>query len=107
MIMTTEERKSNIDAIHNMIPECIFTNFCEILTQIEDEDNSKDLLIQALGRICRKESHSFAYLMKSEDNENTITPIREILDLLDGWLVSSKVVSTVPRTHWAIDSIVE
>lgn len=105
--MTIEEREININDIQNMIPDRIFTNFCEILTQIGDENNARDSLIAALGRVCRKESHSFAYVMKATYNENTITPIREILDLLDGWLISSKVVSTSPRTRWAVDSIVE
>ena len=105
--MTTEERKSNIADIQHMIPDCIFTTFCEVLTRIGDESDAKDSLIGALGRVCRKESQGFSYIMKATYNENTITPIREILDLLDGWLVSSKVVSTVPRTRWAVDSIVK
>lgn len=105
--MTVEEREININDIQNMIPDCIFTTFCEVLTRIGDESDAKDSLIAALGRVCRKESHGFAYIMKADYNENTITPIREILDLLDGWLVSSKVVATSPRTRWAVDSIIE
>lgn len=102
--MTEEERTQALNHINALIPKIVFDRFIMILTQIEEKNN--DGLIRALDNICRNATDGFFYSMNTGESTDTITPIREALDLLEGWIITSQIASTEHRVKWEVDSII-
>ena len=102
--MTEEERADFLTTIQNNIPEIVFERFCIILSQIRSTVNNNKL-IEALGKICKNQSKDFCYVMDIGQSKDTITPIREVIDLLDGWIITaqSKIDGTI--IQWEVNSI--
>lgn len=102
--MTPEERNKALSHIGAVIPEVVFERFIMILTQIEEKNN--DALVTVLDRICQNISNGFSYTMNTGESADAITPIREALDLLEGWIITSQIASTGHRVRWGVDSII-
>ena len=102
--MTSEERTNALRRIGAVVPDIVFERFIMILTQIEESNN--DALVCALDRMCRKESDGFAYRMTTGENKETITPIREVLDLFEGWILTATVSVINDRVKWDVSSII-
>lgn len=102
--MTSEERADALRRIGALIPAVVFERFIMILTQIEENNN--DALVHALDNICRDATDGFSYSMNTGENADTITPIREVLDLLEGWIITSQITSTEHRVRWGVNSII-
>lgn len=102
--MTPEERNKALNHIGALIPEVVFERFIMILTQIEERNNNA--LVHALDNICRDVTNDFSYSMNTGESADTITPIREALDLLEGWIITSQITSTEHRVRWGVSSII-
>ena len=105
MMMSCEERAKAIGIIQHGLPDYIFNRFVNVLTQVAEVSN--DAIVYSLSRIMTESSYAFYYRMKETQDETTITPLREILDLLEGWIITSHVqLSPVThRTIWYVKSI--
>lgn len=101
--MTVEERNKALGIINDNIPTIIFEQFLEVCTQINE--TNRDALIQAISRLHTKGITQFYYSMNSGELENQITPIREALDLLEGWDITSYVCDREPRISWKVKLI--
>ena len=102
--MTQEERAKALNNIGAIIPRVVFDRFIIILTQISGCND--DRLIETLNRICTNKSDGFCYTMGEKDKQETITPIREAIDLLEGWILTATVNTTHDRVKWHIQSII-
>lgn len=102
--MTSEERAKALNRIGAVIPKIVFDRFIMVLTQIEENNN--DALVHALDNICRDITNGFTYSMNTGESADTITPIREVLDLLEGWIITSQITSTEQRVRWGVSSII-
>lgn len=102
--MSEESRAEALNNISAVVPKVVFERFIMVLTQIEENNNNA--LVNALDRICRNVSTGFTYSMNSGETEDKITPIREALDLLEGWMITSTVTTTTPRVRWGVESII-
>ena len=102
--MTPEERNKALNRIEAIVPKVIFERFIMVLTQVSARNNSS--LITALSRMCTDESDGFWYNMDTGDSQDTITPIREIIDLLDGWILTATVNTESNRVQWHVQSII-
>lgn len=87
-MMSIEDRECAIANIQKTVPEEVFNSFVCVLPRVEESNN--DALVSALNKIINNNKHTFMYRMNTGDNETTITPIREILDLFEGWFITSK-----------------
>jgi len=103
--MTPEERNKALNRIGAVIPEVVFKRFIRILTLVSENNNNK--LVEALYRMCIDDSEGFWYNMDAGEKQDTITPIREIIDLLEGWILTATVDTTHERVKWHVQSIIE
>jgi len=102
--MTLEERRQALNSIETMIPGIIFKRFMIALAQVNNQQD-KYALLRVLSRMCKDESHEFWYTMEKDESQDTITPIREIIDLLDGWILTATVSTGLDMTLWHVQSI--
>lgn len=102
--MTPEERNRALKNIGSLVPNVVFERFIMVLTQVSENNNNK--LVEALNRICIDESDGFWYNMDTGEKEETITPIREIIDLLEGWMVTATVIVKNNRVQWHVQSLI-
>ena len=103
--MTLEERRQALNSIETMIPSIIFKRFMIVLAQVNNQQDKYDLL-RVLNRICTDEISEFWYLMKTKELQNTtITPISEIIDLLDGWILTATMTTEHEGSLWHVQSI--
>lgn len=104
-MMNEDERKAALRNIASVIPSAVFDRLINVLTLVEGHNN--DLLIAALSRVSTDPAHTFTYLMNTNEHEETITPIREILDLCEGWFITSTFsLSSSGRAKWNVKSII-
>ena len=73
-------------------------------TQVSEKNYNK--LIEAVNRMCIDESDGFWYNMDTGELQDTVTPIREIIDLLDGWILTATVNTSHDRVQWHVQSII-
>ena len=105
MAISADERKIALRNIESVVPNIVFDRFISILTKVEGCIN--DLLIEALGKASTNPTYTFTYLMKTNESEETITPIREILDLCEGWFITStSTPGSNSRVQWKVNSII-
>lgn len=103
--MNTDERRTALRDIARVVPSAVFDRFIAILITIEEHNN--DALVRALSKASTDPTHFFAYVMNTGEHVETITPIREILDLCEGWFITStSVVNPGERVIWEVHSIV-
>ena len=103
--MSEEERSEMLRRISALLPTIVFTQFTVVLTQIQGANH--DALIHAIDGICRREKDTFTYRMNSDETADKITPIREALDLLEGWILTSSCsMGSRNRVEWTVASIV-
>ena len=102
--MTPEERSQALSHIGAIIPKVVFERFIMVLAQVSERNNNS--LINALNRMCTDESDGFWYNMDTGELQDTITPIREIIDLLDGWILTATVNIESNRVQWHVQSII-
>ena len=104
-MINEDERKAALRNIASVVPSAVFDRLVNVLTLVEGTNN--DLLVGALGRASTNPAHTFTYLMNTNEHEETITPIREILDLCEGWLITSTFgLSSSGRAKWSVKSII-
>ena len=104
-MMSTEQREEAIARIQAVVPEMVFTRFTQILCMIEERNN--DALVSALARQTTGNTMGFGYNMESNADKDTITPIREVLDLFEGWFITSVMETrSNGRIHWEVESII-
>jgi hypothetical protein len=105
-MMSTDERQTALKNIASVVPSAVFDRLINVLTMIEERNN--DALVQALSEVSTNPTHSFAYRMNTKDHVESITPIREILDLCEGWFITShSVANPDERVRWEVNSIIE
>lgn len=105
MAISADERKTALRNIESVVPNVVFDRFISILTKVEGCTN--DLLVEALGKASTHPAYTFTYLMKTNESEETITPIREILDLCEGWFITSTSISgSSSRVRWKVSSLI-
>lgn len=105
-MMSVDERKIALRNIESVMPNVVFEHLINILTMVKGCMN--DLLVEALSRASTNPAYAFTYLMKTNEREETINPIREILDLCEGWFITSNsVVGSGGRVAWKVKSIIE
>ena len=105
MIMSVDERRAALRNIARVIPSVVFDRFIQVLTTVKEPLD--DVLVRALSDISTDPMRTFCYRMKKEEPEDAITPIREILDLCEGWFITSNSVVTLDeRIKWEVHSIV-
>lgn len=103
--MNADEKKTALKNIANVIPSVVFDRLINILTRVEGCNN--DMLVAALGKASINPAYIFTYLMKTNESKETITPIREILDLCEGWFITStSTVSSGERVRWNVKSLI-
>lgn len=102
--MTPEERNKALNRIGAIVPKVVFERFIMVLTQVNERNNNK--LIDALSRMCTDESDGFWYNMDTGELQDTITPIREIIDLLEGWILTATINTEHDRIQWHVQSII-
>lgn len=102
--MNEEQRAEALKHISTLIPKVVFDRFIMILTQIEERNNNA--LVHALDNLCKDATNGFTYSMNTGENADKITPIREALDLLEGWIITSQITSTEHRVRWGVNSII-
>lgn len=104
-MMSTDERQAALRNIARVVPSVVFDRLINVLTMIEERNN--DALVHALSEVSTDPTHSFTYRMNTAEHEESITPIREILDLCEGWFITSNsVVSSGGRVRWEVHSII-
>lgn len=104
-MMDADERKIALRNIERVVPSAVFDRLINVLTMIGEHNN--DALVHALSGLSTDPVSSFIYRMKIEEHEETITPIREILDLCEGWFITSKsTVGVNGRVNWKVESII-
>lgn len=101
--MSEEERAEALSRISALLPTVIFTQFTVVLTRIQGANH--DALIHAIDGVCR-DKDTFMYRMNSNEPIDKITPIREALDLLEGWILTSSPSADGTRVKWTVASIV-
>ena len=102
--MTPEERNAALKRIGSLVPGIVFERFIMVLTQVSERNNNK--LVEAINQMCIDESDGFWYNMDTGDLQDTITPIREIIDLLDGWIFTATLNTEHDRIQWHVQSII-
>ena len=103
-MMSIEDRERAIANIQKTVPEEVFNSFVCVLPRVEAYTN--DALVSTLNKSINNNKHTFMYRMETGDNETTITPIREILDLFEGWFITSKSRQNPDgMTVWDVKSI--
>lgn len=102
--MTPEERNDALNRLKLIIPKVVFERFIMVLAQIGERNNNK--LVEALDRMCTDKSDGFWYNMDTGEKVETITPIREVIDLLEGWILTATVDTTHDRVKWHVQSII-
>ena len=104
-MMDVDERKAALNNIASVVPSAVFDRLINVLTMVEERNN--DALVHALSEVSINPTHTFTYLMNTNEHEETITPIREILDLCEGWLITSTFsLSSSGRAKWSVKSII-
>ena len=104
-MMNEDERNAALRNIASVVPNAVFDRLVNVLTMVEEHNN--DLLVAALSRVSTDPAHTFTYLMNKNEPEETITPIREILDLCEGWFITSTFsLSSNGRAKWNVKSII-
>ena len=101
--MTPEQRNDALNRLKTVIPTVVFERFIMVLTQVSESSNNK--LVEALDRMCTDDSDGFWYNMNTGETQDVITPIREIIDLLEGWILTATVDTTHNRVKWHVQSI--
>lgn len=105
-MMSVDERKVALRNIESVVPSVVFDHLISILTKIGGCTN--DLLVEALSRTSINPAYTFTYLMKTNERAETITLIREILDLCEGWFITSTCsMSSSGRVKWNVKSIIK
>lgn len=104
--MDVDERKAALKNIANVVPSVVFDCLINILTTVGQHTN--DAIVTALNKASTNPTFSFTYIMNPEYNEGSITPIREILDLCEGWFITStSSLDLNGRVHWHVKSLIE
>lgn len=104
-MMGTDERQAALMNIARVVPGAVFDRLINVLTMVEEHNN--DALVHALSEVSTDPTHTFTYRMNTEEHEESITPIREILDLCEGWFITSNsVVGSSGRVRWEVHSII-
>lgn len=104
-MMNEDERKAALRNIASVVPSAVFDRLVDVLALVEEHNN--DPLVAALSRVSTDPAHTFTYLMNKDEPEETITPIREILDLCEGWFITSKsAIGMSGRVIWKVESII-
>jgi len=105
-MMSADERKTALRNIESVVPNVVFNRLISILTMIGGCTN--DLLVEALSRASTNPAYAFTYLMKTNERAETITLIREILDLCEGWFIASTCsLGSGGRVKWRVKSIIK
>lgn len=102
--MTPEQRSDALNRLKTVIPTVVFERFIMVLTQISESNNNK--LVEVLDRMCTDDSDGFWYIMNTGETQDVITPIREIIDLLEGWILTATVNTEHDKVQWHIQSII-
>lgn len=104
-MMGTDERQAALMNIARVVPGAVFDRLINVLTMVEEHNN--DALVHALSEVSTDPTHSFTYRMNTGEPEESITPIREILDLCEGWFITSNSVANPgERVRWEVHSII-
>lgn len=104
--MDEVERINSIKNIERVIPVSVFNRFIALLALVNKSSNN-NALVCALGKTAINPSYTFAYRMSTGDPEDKITPIREILDLCEGWFITSVAQHETERVVWHVKSIID
>lgn len=104
--MDEVERINSIKNIERAIPISVFNRFIAILTLV-NESATNNALVRALGKAAINPSYTFLYRMSKGEPEDKITPIREILDLCEGWFITSVAQHETERVVWHVKSIID
>lgn len=103
--MNADERQAALRSIARVVPSAVFDRLINVLTMIEERTN--DALVHALSNISTEPTDSFIYHMKVGEREESITPIREILDLCEGWFITSTFsLDSDGRGKWDVESLI-
>ena len=103
--MNEEQRAEALKYLGTLIPKVVFDRFIMVLTQIEENNNNA--LVRALNNLCHDRTNEFTYAMNTGESAELITPIREALDLLEGWIITSCIKDTgEKRVRWEVHSII-
>lgn len=102
--MSREEREEYMKTIQTNLTDILFTRFIILLTDLDPE--ATDSILQAFGHIFNKKATSFWYEMPEEATINTISIMREIIDLLDGWVITSYAKQDNGTLAWNVSSII-
>ena len=103
--MNYDERKEALDYIRTKIPKEVYVDFMVAIARVHKGND--DRVIQVIKKICNGTLNHFRYQMDYEEEANKITPIREILDILEGWIITSTIEQTSPRVTWLATTISE
>lgn len=104
-MMNTGERQAALRNIEKVVPSVVFDRLINVLTMVEERNN--DALVQALSKVSTNPKHTFTYRMQTEENVESITPIREILDLCEGWFITSNpIISLGGQVRWVVKSLI-
>lgn len=96
-MLNTDERKTALRNIESVVPSTVFNYLINILTTIEDWKN--DAIVEALSRASTNPAYSFYYRAGSKKD----TPISEILDLCEGWFITS---NSIEQGEWRVESLI-
>ena len=104
-MMNTGERQAALRNIEKVVPSAVFDRLINVLTMVEERNN--DALVQALSKVSTNPTYTFTYRMQTEENVESITPIREILDLCEGWFITShSIISLGGQVRWVVKSLI-
>jgi hypothetical protein len=85
--MSEDEREEYMKVIQDNLSDILFTRLILLLTDLDT--HTTDMLIEALANMFMKKAAGFWYKMTEEATIQTISIVREVIDLLDGWVITS------------------
>lgn len=101
--MTDEERVRAMYNIQFQLPDIIYNRLTEILDSIKTD--AHDSIINALDKMVTNRCAGFIYHMQTGQTEKDTTPITELIDLLDGWILTSHLSIIKNHTCWNVNVI--
>ena len=75
--------------IESALPKLIFSHFVLAIDQVMDEKLYDSLLTSITKIVDDKAYRGFTYNMSKNGSENEYTAVNEVIDLLDGWILTA------------------
>ncbi len=92
-MINVDKLTKHINDLQSLLPNYIFQRLLCLLSDYSD-DNTFYYFFYHIHEIAMQHESGIQYLLEENDNEHTITPVVELLDLLDGYIIHTEFMWT-------------